>query len=149
MRLARAKACVLGALFAWMARRRDRAAPAFRPTAPVTPSIADAFAPVATPVAAAVAEPEPEVVEEPIPAPPVHRVDAPRATVPAWHTGNTPAQHSLLDPAAQAAYERIELAQAYLDVGDLASARQLLGEVVINGDHAARQQASRMLRELE
>ena len=52
-------------------------------------------------------------------------------------------------PAAQAAHERLELARAYLDLGDLAGARQLLGEVVINGDHAARQQAARMLRELE
>ena len=45
--------------------------------------------------------------------------------------------------------ERLELAQAYLDLGDRDSARQLLSEVVVNGDHAARQQASRMLRELE
>ncbi|WP_363796803.1 FimV/HubP family polar landmark protein [Lysobacter firmicutimachus] len=45
--------------------------------------------------------------------------------------------------------ERIELARAYLDLGDEGSARQLLGEVLINGDHAARQQAARMLRELE
>jgi len=78
----------------------------------------------------------------------VRKPDAPRTPVPAWHTGTAPRQMQL-DPAAQAAYERIELAQAYLDVGDLASARQLLGEVVINGDHAARQQATRMLREME
>ncbi|WP_343225773.1 FimV/HubP family polar landmark protein [Lysobacter sp. BMK333-48F3] len=59
-------------------------------------------------------------------------------------------------PAADAAsgqaapgQERIELARAYLDLGDEGSARQLLGEVLINGDHAARQQAARMLRELE
>ncbi|MFC0679175.1 FimV/HubP family polar landmark protein [Lysobacter korlensis] len=45
--------------------------------------------------------------------------------------------------------ERIELAQAYLDLGDSESARQLLGEVAINGDHASRQRALRMLRELE
>ena len=57
---------------------------------------------------------------------------------------------SYLPPAADpAAHERLELARAYLDLGDLAGARQLLGEVVINGDHAARQQAARMLRELE
>lgn len=45
--------------------------------------------------------------------------------------------------------ERIELARAYLDLGDASSARQLLGEVLINGDHAARQQAARLLREIE
>lgn len=52
-------------------------------------------------------------------------------------------------PAAAAGLERIELARAYLDLGDEGSARQLLGEVLINGDHAARQQAARLLRELE
>lgn len=52
-------------------------------------------------------------------------------------------------PAASAGLERIELARAYLDLGDEGSARQLLGEVLINGDHAARQQAARLLRELE
>ncbi|QQP99341.1 FimV/HubP family polar landmark protein [Lysobacter enzymogenes] len=51
--------------------------------------------------------------------------------------------------AASPGLERIELARAYLDLGDEGSARQLLGEVLINGDHAARQQAARLLRELE
>lgn len=51
--------------------------------------------------------------------------------------------------AASVGLERIELARAYLDLGDEGSARQLLGEVLINGDHAARQQAARLLRELE
>ncbi|WP_277425768.1 FimV/HubP family polar landmark protein, partial [Lysobacter enzymogenes] len=51
--------------------------------------------------------------------------------------------------AASVGLERIELARAYLDLGDQNSARQLLGEVLINGDHAARQQAARLLRELE
>ncbi|QSX80045.1 LysM peptidoglycan-binding domain-containing protein [Lysobacter solisilvae] len=156
-------ALALGLLMAWVMRRRDQSAPKFRNPATVpapAPSIADAFGP--TVGAAAVAaeperapepepEPEPELVLEPDPVqppPPVRKPEAPRTAVPAWHTGNTPAQQRP-DPGAQAAYERIELAQAYLDVGDMASARQLLGEVVINGDHAARQQASRMLRELE
>ncbi|MGJ7903056.1 FimV/HubP family polar landmark protein, partial [Lysobacter sp. 1R34A] len=52
-------------------------------------------------------------------------------------------------PATAPGQERIELARAYLDLGDESSARQLLGEVLINGDHAARQQAARLLRELE
>jgi pilus assembly protein FimV len=51
--------------------------------------------------------------------------------------------------AASVGLERIELARAYIDLGDEGSARQLLGEVLINGDHAARQQAARLLRELE
>jgi pilus assembly protein FimV len=138
-------ALALGLLIAWLMRRRDQSTPKFRaPNAAPAPSIADSFgSSIDGPVDAA-----PEVVEEAPAAPPPRKPDPPRTEVPAWHTGTAP-QQMHLDPAVQAAYERIELAQAYLDVGDLASARQLLGEVVINGDHTARQQASRMLRELE
>ena len=82
------------------------------------------------------------------------RVAAPGPTAaPAWHTGG--AAHMDAPPAAPvppsdaAGSERLELAQAYLDLGDHASARQLLSEVAVNGDHATRQQATRMLRELE
>jgi pilus assembly protein FimV len=151
--LAAIVAVALGLALAWFIRRRDRARPDFRAAvAAPAPSIADAFG--ATVDGAGRQEPvvaaEPEDLE-PVPPPvaaPARRPDPPRTTVPAWHTGTAP-QQMHLDPAAQAAYERIELAQAYLDVGDLASARQLLGEVVINGDHVARQQATRMLREIE
>jgi len=45
--------------------------------------------------------------------------------------------------------ERIELARAYIELGDHESARQLLGEVAVTGDHASRQMAMRMLREIE
>lgn len=45
--------------------------------------------------------------------------------------------------------ERLELARAYLDLGDRESARQLLDEVVIHGDLFARQEAARMLRDLD
>ncbi|MFD0737967.1 FimV/HubP family polar landmark protein [Lysobacter koreensis] len=80
------------------------------------------------------------------------RVAAP-AAAPAWHTGGAARMDA--PPAAPlpvsdaAAAERLELAQAYLDLGDRDSARQLLSEVAVNGDHATRQQATRMLRELE
>ncbi|GAB3096331.1 hypothetical protein GCM10027159_15320 [Lysobacter terrae] len=147
-------ALVLGGLIAWFLRRRDAAKPSFR--APVaatpTPSIADAFAPRAMDdVAEAEVEAEP-VAPAPAPtlaavAPAARAPEPPTRAAPAWHTGG--AQRELLDPATQAAHERLELARAYLDLGDLAGARQLLGEIVINGDHAARQQAQRMLRELE
>ena len=145
-------ALVLGGLIAWFLRRRD-ATPKFR--APVAtaaaPSIADAFAPRAE--ADVVADtsdeaPAPTPVTAASPAAPARAPEPPVRAAPAWHTGGG-AQRDLLDPAAQAAHERLELARAYMDLGDLAGARQLLGEVVINGDHAARQQASRMLRELE
>lgn len=46
-------------------------------------------------------------------------------------------------------HERLELARAYLDLGDGDSARQLLTELVVSGDLASRQEAARMLRELD
>jgi pilus assembly protein FimV len=145
-------ALLVGGLLAWFLRRRDAARPSFRaPGAAATPSIADAFAPRVEAEAIEVAEVrEPEietVAAAPVVAAPARAPEPPVRAAPAWHTGN--AQRDLLDPAAQAAHERLELARAYLDLGDLAGARQLLGEIVINGDHAARQQAQRMLRELE
>lgn len=149
-------ALVLGGLIAWFLRRRDAGTPNFRaPVAASAPSIADAFAPGSFTRAEAEveAELEAELPEQPVEvapamAAPARAPEPPARAVPAWHTGGG-AQRDLLDPATQAAHERLELARAYLDLGDLAGARQLLGEVVINGDHAARQQAARMLRELE
>jgi len=141
-------ALVIGALVAWFLRRRDASVPNFRaPVASATPSIADAFAPMRAVDAepAAVDEPEPVAEAVAVASSPTRAPEPPAKAVPAWHSGGA----VRLDPAAQAAHERLELARAYLDLGDLAGARQLLGEVVINGDHAARQQASRMLRELE
>jgi pilus assembly protein FimV len=151
-------ALVLGGLIAWFLRRRDAAKPSFRAvTASTTaPSIADAFAPrldVAGLAGAGIdfedeIETETETTSPAVAAvAPARAPEPPARAVPAWHTGAM--QRDLLDPAAQAAHERLELARAYLDLGDLPGARQLLGEVVINGDHAARQQAARMLRELE
>lgn len=76
-----------------------------------------------------------------------------QAPAPAWHAGAAKPKVSeasaALSTAETSAGDRLELAQAYLDLGDRDSARQLLGEVVSGSDHAARQQASRMLRELE
>ena len=51
--------------------------------------------------------------------------------------------------AADSSRERMELARAYLDLGDHASARQLLVELCATGDQAARQKASKLLRELD
>lgn len=74
-----------------------------------------------------------------------------RAAAPAWHAGAGKARVVPVPVSAveTSVGERLELAQAYLDLGDRDSARQLLGEVAVNGDPASRQQASRMLRELE
>lgn len=146
-------ALVLGALIGWFVRRRDKATPSFRTPKAASPSIADAFAPRSDAASAAeeaneLDEAESIVEPAPVVAAPVRAPEPAARAVPAWHTGGA-AQRDLLDPATQASHERLELARAYLDLGDLAGARQLLGEVVINGDHTARQQASRMLRELE
>lgn len=164
-------ALLLALVGGWLWRRRPAKA-AFR--APVqgaaaTPSIADAFAaepPIdepmtddlqvapldEAPASAHLDEPPFELSPQPVRAP--SRPAAPSAPIaPAWHVaaaGNG-SRRGQVEPtlAMQPGQERLELARAYLDLGDHESARQLLSEVVINGDLAARQQASRMLQELE
>lgn len=157
----------------WFGRRPNK--PAFRApsdAAVVTaPSIADAFA--AGPDIEARQEPEtivdppaPEYVQEPVrqeepafeltPEPPAPVRPSPAAApaapiAPAWHiaaNGNGRRGHVEPTLATQPGQERLELARAYIDLGDRESARQLLSEVVINGDLAARQAASRMLQDL-
>lgn len=98
-------------------------------------------------------------------APPAAAPSAPAGPTasPTWHaasrTGAAPIPTRIETDAATAlatdtavvesSRERLELARAYLDLGDHASARQLLGELVVSGDHASRQQATRLLRELD
>ncbi|UHQ21718.1 ferrous iron transporter B [Lysobacter sp. 5GHs7-4] len=146
---------LLAVLGGWFMRRRP-AKPVFRAPGAAAPSIADAFAePASEPAAPAVEEAATPAASKPTQAP--FWTTAPAAPanerkVPAWHVaavghGESPAQEPLL--AAQPGQERLELARAYMDLGDHESARQLLGEVAVNGDLAARQQAARMLRELE
>jgi len=52
-------------------------------------------------------------------------------------------------PSEAPGHERLELARAYLDLGDRDSARQLLTELVVSGDLGSRQEATRLLRELD
>jgi pilus assembly protein FimV len=68
---------------------------------------------------------------------------APRAptTTPAWASGDTETLTPQVEPANA---ERLELAQAYLDMGDRDRARQLLAEVEASDDATARGVASRM-----
>ena len=73
--------------------------------------------------------------------------------VPAWHASAGKHRLNKVEPAPVADTEvpgmdRLELARAYLDLGDHDSARQLLGELTVNGGLEARQQATRLLREL-
>ena len=95
-------------------------------------------------------EPEPtpklETAAEPEPEPePTHWTATPGAigTVPAWHEGAQDPVDEVLTPARQ-----IELARAYLDLGDDAAASDLLKEVLNGRDLVAREIAARMLREL-
>ncbi|WP_238333356.1 FimV/HubP family polar landmark protein [Luteimonas marina] len=106
--------------------------------------------------AAVGATPEPEASEA---------VAEPAAVASSWQaapaaaTGASPTWHAGGDGAAQAAsvaplnpapagQERIELARAYLDLGDTDTARTLLQEVADFGDAGARGEAQRLLREL-
>ena len=158
----------------WWGRRPGK--PVFRApsdSASTAPSIADAFAPgpdidareahetIVEPPApeerAADARPfeEPAFELTPEPQAPARPAapSAPAAPIaPAWHiaaNGNGRRAHVEPTLATQPGQERLELARAYIDLGDRESARQLLSEVVINGDLAARQVASRMLQDLE
>lgn len=83
--------------------------------------------------------------------------DAPTAR-PTWHTGSSAAAPTLSFAAAPASMPtpdapagsraRLELAVAYLDLGDIDSARQLLTDVTANGDLGDREEAAQLLREL-
>ncbi|HEX7801905.1 MAG TPA: FimV/HubP family polar landmark protein [Pseudoxanthomonas sp.] len=92
----------------------------------------------------------PEVEDEPVRASPPPAA-APQAWTtaavkPTWHTGDGLNVAPL--NAAPAGRERLELAIAYLDLGDLETARDLLNEVVAGGDAAARNEATQLLREI-
>lgn len=67
---------------------------------------------------------------------------------PTWHTGDSSAGIAPLN-AAPAGRERLELALAYIDLGDKRTARSLLDEVVAGDDPLARAEASELLRELD
>jgi pilus assembly protein FimV len=162
-----------GLLAWWLSRRRARPAPSSRVFDTATlaagmPKATDARAtrvaepPVAQPVREVV---PPPVVARPQPAPPSA---APAASTwnapglqsiemtPTWHNGKSgrPAADSAASPTpvapspAPAGQERIELARAYIDLGDTDTARTLLQEVADGGDAASRSEASRLLREL-
>lgn len=67
---------------------------------------------------------------------------------PTWHTGAAAPSIAPMN-AAPAGRERLELALAYIDLGDTRTARDLLNEVVAGGDAQARDEASQLLRELD
>jgi pilus assembly protein FimV len=82
-------------------------------------------------------------------------VEAVPAPPPTWHAAGNGARATRAPvapepPAAagRSANQQIELARAYLDLGDDDAARALLREVLDGRDPAARNEAARMLREL-
>ena len=68
---------------------------------------------------------------------------------PTWHAG--PAATATVAPVAADAInvsQQLELARAYLDMGDDNAARELLRDVLDGRDPAARAEAARLLRDL-
>jgi pilus assembly protein FimV len=127
--------------------------------ASANPAIADA---IMAPQAATAAPAPAAAADAPAP--------AARTETPVWHSGwvqtepasppkpvPPPAQPRfvpLAEPAAAAQPKasiehRMKLARAFLDIGDDHSAKQLLREVLDDVDPAAREEAARMLRELD
>lgn len=146
---------VLIGLIGWWFARRGRSPAVQKTTRPFTDSAelaasmpnATAAEPVvpapftATPVAEARSRTNGAGAAQP-PAAPIWTGNAPSA--PTWHAGGNAAANSEL----RVGHERIELARAYLDLGDHDTARGLLQEIVQVGDPDARAEAVRMLQEL-
>ena len=151
-------------LVAWLVSRRKGAAPArrqghgFASTASrpaASSAAADAVAQAST------SAPAVRVEDAPVPVENASTWTAPPAAAtgasPTWHAGgedsaptstaSAGAEVAPLNPAP-AGQERIELARAYLDLGDTDTARSLLQEVADFGDADARDQARQLLREL-
>ena len=95
----------------------------------------------------------PEKAQPPASVQPPHWTPAPVAVgaVPTWHGGAESAPVVVADANAaiqQDAGRQLELAQAYLDLGDEDAARALLREVLDGHDAAARKTAALLLRDL-
>ena len=131
---------VAGLVAAWLlGRRRIAAAPARAAQKPRLDSAA--LAAVVPQAGHADAEAEvPAVLEE---------TADDIAELEAWshRQGDASLNVALANPAP-AGRERLELAVAYLDLGDVETARDLLNEVVAGDDAVARQEAAQLLREL-
>jgi pilus assembly protein FimV len=136
----------------WLRRRAAQATPAPRRDlghlAAAMPKATDAAAGEPAFVDAPSAEPEvpawtlnapPPEPEPPKPAPPTRKV-------PTWHSGG--ADIGPLNPATPG-QDRLDLAKAYLDMGDRETARSLLQEVATRGDTVeVRREAEALLQEL-
>jgi pilus assembly protein FimV len=139
---------VLIGLVGWWLARRGRRIPAPKSARPMTDSAALA---ASMPNAAAI---EPEVptlfAASASPAAPASRgngaaASASAASAPTWHGATTA---SAANGELRIGHERIELARAYMDLGDHDTARGLLQEIVQVGDPDARAEAVRLLQDL-
>lgn len=158
-------ALVVVALVGWLATRRRFAAPTPAASRRFDSAALAASVPPARTSTAATGAVDTEPVATPPPEP--KRAPAVATTAPSWHNGDgerastvaaradaPPAAASKpVDPVAaseppRSAAEQLDLAQAYLDVGDDEAARTLLREVLDSRDPAARETAARLLREL-
>ena len=136
---------VLAIVAGWWFLRRRRGPAASAPSRFDSSRLAAA---VPTPAAKSPAKPEATSAatpawtrDEPRPAP-----AAPSPAPPAKPVWQAPQADTIVPlNTAPAGRERLELARAYLDLGDLATARSLLQEVADGGDAEARAEAQRLL----
>ena len=149
----------VGALAWGFAQRRQRIAPAPVPRNPVfghapadsrAAELAAAMPQAATPEAELAPSPVLEpAVSVPVAAAPTSSPKPAPATGPTWHAGGGTAPAApVTSPQAPAGRDRLELAVAYLDLGDVATARDLLNEVAAGHDATARDEALQLLREI-
>ena len=149
----------VGALAWGFAQRRQRIAPAPVPRNPVfghapadsrAAELAAAMPQAATPEAELAPSPVLEpAVSVPVSAAPTSSPKPAPATGPTWHAGGGMAPAApVTSPQAPAGRDRLELAVAYLDLGDVATARDLLNEVAAGHDATARDEALQLLREI-
>ena len=135
-------AVLLGAAFvAWLLARRRRV-----PAAPAARRFDTAALAASLPTTAAAEDAgdgslEEETVQATVPS----ARGAAAEPLPSWHAGSHAPSPP---PPARPPSEQLDLAQAYLDVGDEEAARALLREVLDSRDPAARESAARLLRDL-
>lgn len=141
---------VLAALAWWFARRpKPSPIPSSRGRGFDAAALAAALPqPASDPTLAVDAPEEAHHAPEDVPYPAQAHPDD--GAVPAWHTGAAAGAGiglASLNPSP-AGRERLELAIAYLDLGDVETARSLLHEVAAGHDPSARDEAAQLLREI-
>jgi pilus assembly protein FimV len=135
-------------LVAWLATRRR--APRAEPRRGYDSAVLAAGMPGAKAATGDAARHESAPVSAEFDAAPSQRWDAapaPATPAPTWHAGKAPnVPAHVAEPAT--VNQQLELARAYLDLGDDDAARVLLREIAEGRDPAARDEAARMLRQL-